>query len=62
MLLLYTVEQLHRAYKVYIRDYVTEEKHIPDLDVFRIMFEQNEFVQQLAEREINEHKNTKYNK
>lgn len=55
MLLLYTEEQLHRAYKVYIRDYVTEEKHIPDLDVFRIMFEQNEFVQQLAEREINEH-------
>ena len=55
MLLLYTEKQLHRAYKVYIRDYVARGDHIPDIDTFRIMFEENEKIQQLADREINEH-------
>ena len=55
MLLLYTEEQLHRAYKVYIRDIVPEIDKIPDIDTFRIMFEENEKIQQLADREINEH-------
>ena len=55
MLLLYTEKQLHRAYKVYIRDYVTEQEQMPDIDVFRTMFEGSEQLQQLADREINEH-------
>lgn len=54
MLVLYTEEQLHRAYKVYIRDYCITET-VPDFDIFRTMFEENEKIQQLADREINEH-------
>lgn len=54
MLVLYTEEQLHRAYKVYLRDYCTTNI-MPDLDTFRTMFEENEKIQQLAEREIYEH-------
>jgi hypothetical protein len=54
VLLLYTEEQLHRAYKVYLRDYCIAEA-MPDLATFRSMFEENEKIQQLADREINEH-------
>jgi len=54
VLVLYTEEQLHRAYKVYLRDYCTTNI-VPDLDTFRTMFEENEKIQQLAEREIYEH-------
>ncbi len=54
MLVLYTEEQLYRAYKVYLRDYCITNA-MPDLDTFRVMFEENEKIQQLAEREIHEH-------
>ena len=46
-MLLYTEEQLMRAYKVYIRDFCTPETE-PDLEVFRIMFEDNESIQNLS--------------
>ncbi len=46
-MLLYTEEQLMRAYKVYVRDFCTPETE-PDLEVFRIMFEDNESIQDLS--------------
>ena len=46
-MLLYTEEQLMRAYKVYVRDFCTPETE-PDLEVFRIMFEDNETIQDLS--------------
>jgi len=46
-MLLYTEEQLMRAYKVYVRDFCTPETE-PDLEVFRIMFEDNESIQNLS--------------
>jgi len=55
MLLLYTEEQLYKAYKVYIRDITNDTDEIPNIDVFRDMFETSEQVQQLADREFNEH-------
>ena len=36
-----------RAYKVYVRDFCTPETE-PDLEVFRIMFEDNESIQNLS--------------
>tara|TARA_R110002020_G_scaffold303459_3_gene518907 strand:+ start:2129 stop:2290 length:162 start_codon:yes stop_codon:yes gene_type:complete len=53
VLVLYTEEQLHRAYKIYIRDLGFEP--YPDIDIFRTMFEENEDIQQLADGEIHEH-------
>ena len=46
-MLLYTEEQLMRAYKVYVRDFCTPETE-PDLEVFRNMFEDNESIQNLS--------------
>jgi len=47
MLVLYTEEQLMRAYKVYIKDFCTPATE-PSLEVFRIMFEDNESIQDLS--------------
>jgi len=47
MLTLYTEEQLMRAYKVYIKEFCTPETE-PSLEVFRIMFEDNESIQNLS--------------
>ena len=46
-MLLYTEEQLMRAYKVYIKDFCTPATE-PSLEVFRIMFEDNESIQDLS--------------
>ncbi len=55
MLLLYTEEQLDRAYKVFIRDYCPMEHMIPTIDIFRQMFEEDESIQALADREVYDH-------
>tara|TARA_B100001142_G_scaffold276770_1_gene285965 strand:+ start:191 stop:358 length:168 start_codon:yes stop_codon:yes gene_type:complete len=55
MLLLYTEEQLHTAYKVFVRDYVFDEHLCPSIEVFRQMFEEDENIQALASEKINEH-------
>ncbi len=55
MLLLYTEEQLHRAYKVFIRDFCPMEHMIPSIEVFRTMFEDDPTIQALADKEIYEH-------
>lgn len=55
MLLLYTEEQLHRAYKVFVRDYVFDEHLCPSLETFREMFEQDKNLQDLADEEVYEH-------
>tara|TARA_R100000781_G_scaffold102572_2_gene66093 strand:+ start:225 stop:389 length:165 start_codon:yes stop_codon:yes gene_type:complete len=46
MLVLYTEEQLERAYRVFIADY--EGTIVPDLEAFRILFEASEELQDLA--------------
>ena len=51
MLVLYTEEQLLRAYKVYIKDFCTPTTQ-PDLETFRIMFEANEKIQELASKKV----------
>jgi hypothetical protein len=49
MLVLYTEKQLVRAYKVYIIEYCANHYSAPpDLETFRIMFESNEELQNLA--------------
>tara|TARA_R110002020_G_scaffold40739_3_gene120307 strand:- start:166 stop:327 length:162 start_codon:yes stop_codon:yes gene_type:complete len=53
-MLLYTEKQLHKAYKVYIRDYCTFGKE-PDIEIFRSMFEDSYFIQHLSKKEVYEH-------
>tara|TARA_R100000656_G_C3951467_1_gene128539 strand:+ start:928 stop:1089 length:162 start_codon:yes stop_codon:yes gene_type:complete len=53
-MLLYTEKQLRTAYKTYIRDYCPANK-IPDIEVFRSMFESSYFIQSLCEKEVSEH-------
>ena len=55
MLVLYTEEQLLRAYKVFIRKFCPADYMIPTLDVFRAMFEDDETIQALADEEVYEH-------
>jgi hypothetical protein len=55
MLVLYTEAQLHRAYKIYIRDFCTSDNMIPSIELFREMFEEDENIQELAEGELHEH-------
>jgi hypothetical protein len=55
MLVLYTEAQLHRAYKIYIRDFCTSDNMIPSIELFREMFEEDEKIQELAEGELHEH-------
>tara|TARA_R100001244_G_scaffold33815_1_gene31435 strand:- start:1040 stop:1204 length:165 start_codon:yes stop_codon:yes gene_type:complete len=47
MLVLYTEEQLMRAYKVYIREFCTPAME-PDVETFRRMFEDSESIQNLS--------------
>ena len=51
MLTLYTEEQLLRAYKVYIKEYCTPTTQ-PDLETFRIMFEDSLDIQELASESV----------
>lgn len=53
-MLLYTEKQLHTAYKVFIQEYCPDGE-IPEIEIFRTMFEDSFFIQSLCEREINEH-------
>lgn len=53
-MLLYTEEQLHKAYKVYVKEYCPIDQ-IPELEEFRDLFEESFFIQTLCERTINEH-------
>jgi len=53
-MLLYTEKQLHTAYKVFVQEYCPDNE-IPDIEVFRIMFEDSFFIQSLCEREVSEH-------
>ena len=53
-MLLYTEKQLNTAYKTYIKDYCTLGKE-PDIEIFRVMFEDSYFMQQLSEKEVSEH-------
>ena len=55
MLVLYTEEQLHRAYKVFIRKFCPVDYMIPTLDVFREMFGEDITIQDLADEEVYEH-------
>jgi hypothetical protein len=55
VLLLYTEKQLHTAYKVFIREFCPAEYMIPTIDIFREMFEEDESIQALAEKEYYEH-------
>ena len=49
MLVLYTEKQLIRAYKAYIIEYCANHYSTPpDLETFRIMFESNKDLQDLA--------------
>jgi hypothetical protein len=49
MLTLYTEKQLMRAYKVFIIKYCSSHYDIPpELETFRIMFEEDEDLQDLA--------------
>ena len=49
MLVLYTEKQLIRAYKVFIIEHCSSHySPPPDLETFRIMFENNEELQDLA--------------
>jgi hypothetical protein len=53
MLVLYTEKQLIRAYKVYILEYCANHYSVPpDLETFRIMFESNKDLQDLASLSI----------
>ena len=49
MLVLYTEEQLERAYRVFIADY--KGTIVPDLEAFRVLFETSEELQELASNE-----------
>tara|TARA_Y100001951_G_scaffold100098_1_gene103016 strand:+ start:427 stop:588 length:162 start_codon:yes stop_codon:yes gene_type:complete len=53
-MLLYTEKQLHTAYKVWIKEYCPIDE-IPDIEVFRLMFEESFFIQTLCERTLSEH-------
>lgn len=46
MLVLYTEEQLERAYRIFIADY--EGPIVPNLEAFRVLFEASEEIQELA--------------
>ena len=52
-LVLYTEEQLMRAYKIYVLEYCTPTI-TPDIETFRDMFEESEEIQNLADRELHE--------